>query len=424
MPVDLTLKAIYQFPYEGVTQEAAIFRHFADYKGERYLYINKDKSLKIIGIGVQSLIAQSTINPEGVEAAFHNLLADAQVHGDRKLHLKLFGGFYFDEAESTDFDTFSRSHFVIPKIQIIMEEGASWIIFTDAALDRERICSELMSLPSVDIQHNALIHSEDIELETFKTNATEAIQKMQQGAFDKVVLSRKRQLTMTSPIEVEALIDVASRNHELSYTMVMESGHKTFISKTPEQLVAVMDGVIYTNAIAGTMPKTVSDAKALLQSDEKNLHEHHIVVQSIEQDLAPFSQNIIMKDEPEILENQFLYHLYTPIKAKLNNGSTLRVTRALHPTPALGGYPKSEAMAFLESSGEHRGLYGAPVGYVDAQGDGEFIVAIRSMIIEENRAILFAGCGIVEDSEVESEVYETEIKFKPMLQMLGVPQHE
>lgn len=424
MPVDLTLKAIYQFPYEGVTQEAAIFRHFADYKGERYLYINKDKSLKIIGIGVQSLIAHSTIDPEGVEAAFHNQLADAQVHGDRKLHLKLFGGFYFDEAESTDFETFSKSHFVIPKIQIIIEEGASWIIFTDAALDRERICSELMSLPSVDIQHNALIHSEDIELETFKTNATEAIQKMQQGAFDKVVLSRKRQLTMTSPIEVEALIDVASRNHELSYTMVMESGHKTFISKTPEQLVAVMDGVIYSNAIAGTMPKTVTDAKALLQSDEKNLHEHHIVVQSIEQDLAPFSQNIIMKDEPEILENQFLYHLYTPIKAKLNNGSTLRVTRALHPTPALGGYPKSEAMAFLGSSGEHRGLYGAPVGYVDAQGDGEFIVAIRSMVIEENRALLFAGCGIVEDSEVESEVYETEIKFKPMLQMLGVPQHE
>lgn len=424
MPVDLTLKAIYQFPYEGVTQEAAIFRHFADYKGERYLYINKDKSLKIIGIGVQSLIAHSTIDPEGVEAAFHNQLTDAQVHGDRKLHLKLFGGFYFDEAESTDFNTFSRSHFVIPKIQIIIEEGASWIIFTDDALDRERICSELMSLPSVDIQHNPLIHSEDLELETFKTNATEAIQKMQQGAFDKVVLSRKRQLTMTSPIEVEALIDVASRNHELSYTMVMESGHKTFISKTPEQLVAVMDGVIYTNAIAGTMPKTVSDAKALLQSDEKNLHEHHIVVQSIEQDLAPFSQNIIMKDDPEILENQFLYHLYTPIKAKLDNGSTLRVTRALHPTPALGGYPKSEAMAFLESSGEHRGLYGAPVGYVDAQGDGEFIVAIRSMVIEENRAILFAGCGIVEDSEVESEVYETEIKFKPMLQMLGVPQHE
>lgn len=69
MPVDLTLKAIYQFPYEGVTQEAAIFRHFADYKGERYLYINKDKSLKIIGIGVQSLIAHSTIDPESVEAA-------------------------------------------------------------------------------------------------------------------------------------------------------------------------------------------------------------------------------------------------------------------------------------------------------------------------------------------------------------------
>lgn len=424
MPVDLTLKAIYQYPYKGVTHEAAIFRHFAEYKGERFLYINKDKSLKIIGIGVQSLIEYSTIDPEGVEEAFHNQITDAQIHGDSKLHLKLFGGFYFDEAESPDFATFSKSHFIIPKIQIVIEEEGSWIIFTDHTLERERICGDLTSLPPLDIQHNTLLDSEDMELETFRMNATEAIQKMQQSAFDKVVLSRKRQLTMTSPIEVETLIDAASHNHELSYTMVMESGSKTFISKTPEQLVAVMDGVIYTNAIAGTMPKTVSDAKDLLQSDEKNLHEHRIVVQSIEQDLAPFSQNIIMKDYPEILENQFLYHLYTPIKAKLNNGSTLRVTRALHPTPALGGYPKTEAMAFLEKAGEHRGLYGAPVGYVDAQGDGEFIVAIRSMVIEDNRAILFAGCGIVEDSEVESEVYETEIKFKPMLQMLGVPHHE
>lgn len=348
MPVDLTLKAIYQYPYKGVTHEAAIFRHFAEYKGERFLYINKDKSLKIIGIGVQSLIEYSTIDPEGVEEAFRNQITDAQIHGDSKLHLKLFGGFYFDEAESPDFATFSKSHFVIPKIQIVIEEEGSWIIFTDHTLERERICGDLTSLPPLDIQHNTLLDSEDMELETFRMNATEAIQKMQQSAFDKVVLSRKRQLTMTSPIEVETLIDAASHNHELSYTMVMESGSKTFISKTPEQLVAVMDGVIYTNAIAGTMPKTVSDAKDLLQSDEKNLHEHRIVVQSIEQDLAPFSQNIIMKDYPEILENQFLYHLYTPIKAKLNNGSTLRVTRALHPTPALGGYPKTEAMAFLE----------------------------------------------------------------------------
>ncbi|UBH10358.1 isochorismate synthase [Macrococcus armenti] len=424
VPEDL-VRAIYQYPYEGCTNEVDIFNYFADYKGERYLYINKDKSLKIIGIGIQSLIKRDTIDPDGVEKVYQSFVHNSEVFGDDKLQLKLFGGFYFDEDDSEDFSTFHKSHFIIPKIQIIIEESASWIIFTNAPIDKERVIDALMHLTGESVASRAhALKCEDIDLDLFRHNAAHAIAQMKSGAFNKVVLSRKRRIEMDAEIQVEALIDKARLNHEASYLVVMESGSKTFISKTPEQLVMVNGAYLYTNAIAGTMSKSVDDAKAKLLADEKNLIEHKIVVDSIKDDLIPYVCDITMKDHPQILENQFLYHLYTPIKAKLKTGSTLRVTHAMHPTPALGGYPKVQATEYIMQAGECRGLYGAPIGYVDADGNGEFIVAIRSMVIERNEAVLFAGCGIVEDSEVESEVYETEVKFKPMLQMLGVTHNE
>lgn len=120
------------------------------------------------------------------------------------------------------------------------------------------------------------------------------------------------------------------------------------------------------------------------------------------------------------MTNRFVYHLYTPITAQLEKGNVLSISHALHPTPALGGFPKEAAATFIEQAEGDRGFYGAPMGYVTADGEGEFVVAIRSMLIKENIAVLFAGCGVVEDSVPEAEFDETETKFKPMLQLLGV----
>lgn len=107
-----------------------------------------------------------------------------------------------------------------------------------------------------------------------------------------------------------------------------------------------------------------------------------------------------------------MYHLYTEIKANLNDKSYIGLIDRLHPTPALGGYPKEEALDFIENKEfGTRGLYGAPVGYIDVYDDCEFIVAIRSMLIKEQQATLYAGCGIVKNSDPDSEVAETAVKF-------------
>lgn len=412
---------IEQFDLDYSVNTAVIMDYFKSYIGERFIFINKDKSFKLIGIGHRAVITADTIHPVHIEHEFKALLQDAVYIGNHSVNdLKLFGGFQFDENESPHFSAFQKSHFVIPEIQFLEVDGKASVIFVDQAINTANIIDGVRNHTIAAIPDNTMVTSTDMDLVLFKENATKAITMMQADKLEKVVLSRKRKITMHHNIDVLTLVNQAMKNHEVSYFAVLESGNQTFVTKTPEQLVAVKQGVLLTNAIAGTMGKDVYDAKQQLLDDEKNLYEHKIVVESIKEDLAPFTQEITLKGEPDILENQFFYHLYTPIKAKLATGGLLEVTESLHPTPALGGFPKQSAMQFLAEANEGRGLYGAPLGFIDFNDEGEFIVAIRSMIVEDNTAMLYAGCGIVKSSVVESEVYETEIKFKPMLEMLGV----
>ncbi|WP_414042555.1 isochorismate synthase [Macrococcus sp. EM39E] len=415
------IKMIEQINLDYSVNAAIIMDYFKSYIGERYIFINKDKSFKLMGIGHRALIVEDTINPISIENQFKSLLHEATYKGDRSINdLKLFGGFQFDDNESPNFSAYYKSHFIIPEIQILEVNGKASIIFVDQNHDISDIIDGLKNHTMTSIAENKIQETKDMDLDLFKANATKAIAMMNKAELEKVVLSRKRKITMQNKIDILTLVEQAMKNHEVSYFALIESANQTFITKTPEQLVAVQKGELLTNAIAGTMGKDVPDAKQQLLDDEKNLYEHKIVVESIKDDLAPFTQEITLKGAPDILENQFFYHLYTPIKAKLQTGSLLEVTESLHPTPALGGFPKNSAMQFLNEANEGRGLYGAPLGYLDMNDEGEFIVAIRSMIIEDNTAMLYAGCGLVKSSVVESEVYETEIKFKPMLEMLGV----
>ncbi|RIN20501.1 isochorismate synthase, partial [Staphylococcus warneri] len=160
-------------------------------------------------------------------------------------------------------------------------------------------------------------------------------------------------------------------------------------------------------------------------NDKKNLNEHQIVVESILNDIQPYVEDVYYNETPNILKNDHLYHLFTKIQGNLKEQSYIGLIDRMHPTPALGGYPKDEALEFIEQKEfGTRGLYGSPVGYIDVYDDCEFIVAIRSMLIKGDQATLFAGCGIVKDSDPDSEIAETAVKFSPMMNALGVDKHE
>ncbi len=145
------------------------------------------------------------------------------------------------------------------------------------------------------------------------------------------------------------------------------------------------------------------------------------MVRALRDGLAGLCDQLISPDEPELLSVSNVHHLYTPITARLRDGvCILDAVERVHPTPAVGGFPRETALAFIrEHEGMDRGWYAAPVGWVGQDGGGEFAVALRSALVEGASAALFAGCGIMGDSDPEREYAESWLKFRPMLSALG-----
>lgn len=141
----------------------------------------------------------------------------------------------------------------------------------------------------------------------------------------------------------------------------------------------------------------------------------------IENTLRSFTENLSLSSEPVLLKNRDIQHLYMNVSGKKHPDTTItEIVKALHPTPALGGLPQQTAKAIIRmKETEDRGLYGAPIGFVDPDFEGEFAVAIRSGLVIDSLGVLFAGCGIVSDSVPDEELQETKIKFQPMLRVLG-----
>jgi menaquinone-specific isochorismate synthase len=158
-----------------------------------------------------------------------------------------------------------------------------------------------------------------------------------------------------------------------------------------------------------------------LLADRKNRMEHQFVVQMIKEALEESCEDVILPDKPQLMKLRNIQHLYTPVVGKCKeDASLLLLVERLHPTPALGGLPKKAAIEKIRHVEElDRGLYGGPLGWMDYRGNGEFAVSIRSGLIQGKEASLFAGCGIVADSNSESEFSETSLKFRPMLTALG-----
>jgi menaquinone-specific isochorismate synthase len=137
--------------------------------------------------------------------------------------------------------------------------------------------------------------------------------------------------------------------------------------------------------------------------------------------LAPLTSQLEISPQPGVHKLRNIQHLFTPVRARLlAPDGVLPLVHLLHPTPALGGSPRALAMQFIQKAEPvPRGWYAAPVGWIDYRLDGAFAVAIRSAVSQENRAWLYAGAGIVADSQPRREWEETALKFQPMLHALG-----
>ncbi|HCN60055.1 isochorismate synthase [Mammaliicoccus fleurettii] len=413
-----------------------LLREEINYIGQRFYYKSKDFKLEMCGIGYLLEARYSHLEHDEIYEYWQNIkeqLNTVIMHDD-KHHLKFFGGFQFSEHSLTnEWKDYGMSHFVLPKFLITKENGRCYLTYTDDnnkfdIENIERILNAIDSKAQTGVlSEPSVVENKDIQSEEWKDLVTKVVSLMNESvALQKVVLSRRRKIEFQDDVNVEDALQRSLDSNESSYLLLFESGKSQFISQTPEQLCQIDNGKLYTNAIAGTIIRTEDESennklKAELLNDSKNQFEHRYVVDSIIHDIQSFTKQLEYDKKPTILTNKHLYHLYTKIQADLLSENVLEIVNQLHPTPALGGFPKVEAIKFIEHEEfGTRGFYGAPLGYIDLDNNGEFVVSIRSMLVRGNAATLYSGCGIVKDSNAITEFEETDLKFKPMLKALGV----
>ncbi|MBX4264822.1 isochorismate synthase [Clostridium estertheticum] len=238
---------------------------------------------------------------------------------------------------------------------------------------------------------------------------------------NKVVISREVKVQCNSLINVESVLQKLLKHNINSFVFGYYKDEKTFVGATPEILVQKEKNMVISYALAGTILRSDENDelhKKVLLKDIKNRHEHQIVINSIVNVMKKFTDELIV-DETKILTLKNLHHLQTAVHGKDKNSTLLQWVKRLHPTPALGGYPVDKALELIKRYEKHeRGLYAAPIGIIDGNGDGIFVAGIRSALIEKNIAYACVGCGIVDKSNCEVEYIETKDKLKTIIESL------
>ncbi|MCC3358059.1 isochorismate synthase [Bacillus sp. REN16] len=352
----------------------------------------------------------------------------------------LMGGFSFDPLKKRTelWDHFDDAKFVLPTIMLSYYKGSTYLT-TNIICEptgTSFVESDLGNLDEL-IEENHKLQTitsftkEEVQPKEWKESVRNATIKVQSGEVEKVVLAREIKLHFDERIEADAVLTRLKEEQPMSYLFAIEYENSCFIGASPERLIKKKGDEFLTTCLAGSIRrgKTPAEDEQLeneILNDRKNLHEHDVVVQMIKNAMKESCTSISTPTHPGILKMRDIQHLYTPITGVAKEDvSLLTVVNRLHPTPALGGQPKQKANEIIrELEVLDRGWYGSPVGWFDTNDNGEFAVAIRSGLLKDNNASLFAGCGIVGDSEPESEYTETMIKFRPMLSALGGLNHE
>jgi menaquinone-specific isochorismate synthase len=278
----------------------------------------------------------------------------------------------------------------------------------------------------------ATLHTGSLSEEAWMAAVEAGVAEIRTGALEKLVLARDVVATIPTGVHAATVLRELAARYRECWTYGVDG----LVGATPEMLIQVEGRTAQARVLAGTLDRRdahgedglpMDYATRVLAGSEKQRHEHEIAIQSLTTQLAPFSEAMNAHDEPFILELPNVWHLASDVKAELAEieghvPTCLALINALHPTAAVCGTPTQVAGALIRKL-EHldRGPYAGPVGWLDAAGNGEWGIALRGAVIESSDTVrLYAGCGIVDGSQPETELAETWAKFRPMLESLGI----
>lgn len=264
---------------------------------------------------------------------------------------------------------------------------------------------------------------------TFKAGVRQAIANFQHSDIRKAVLSRVCELDFAQPVDVDALCQRLWRQNPSAYRfrLPLHDGAQ-LIGASPELLLRKEGDAITTFPLAGSAKRQADPEQdratgARLLESRKDHYEHSLVVEDIHRVLAPYCAELTLPPAPSLLSTAAMWHLGTPIHGRLGeaNVSALTLARQLHPTPAVCGFPTERARKLIDLIEPFaRGVFSGMVGWCDAEGNGEWVVAIRCATVHQRQVRLFAGAGIVADSSPEAEWAETQAKLCTLFNALGV----
>jgi isochorismate synthase len=262
--------------------------------------------------------------------------------------------------------------------------------------------------------------------EHFESAVAQAVERIRAGEIEKVVLAREVRVHAPHEIDPAPVLDALRAAFPACYCYLVGTPDCAFIGASPELLVRRDGARAQTVALAGTTRRSADPSVDDLLGEQllrgaKNREEQAIVTRRIERTLRPVSVWVAAADEPVLVKVQNVQHLATPIRAQLADPvPCVELAGMLHPTPAVGGEPRDDAARLIPAlEGLDRGWYAGTVGWTDLSDDGEFCVAIRCALLRGSVAHLYAGNGIVRDSDPADELAETEVKLQALLPLLA-----
>jgi isochorismate synthase len=412
---------------------------------ERLLWVDPLGHESVAGVG-----AAVEINGQGA-ARFNDVAAGADCLWQRLRctqraevsgqPVRLFGGFAFCPGHADDplWRRFGDARFVLPRMiyQDLPSGAALTLVVPLGALDapvgdhrsalRMRQLVELLEHAPADEHCGPMARPTQVVIRHmgergWAERVERARWEIAQGRLEKVVVARRAELSMTEPIDVHQVLASLAALDPGCTLFALGWQDAMFVGATPERLVAKRGRELTSEALAGSCGSFGPAAAAALRGSPKDLCEHEIVVRELCRALEPLCANVSAAAQPEVRTLRHVLHLHTPVTALLRQPlHVLELVERLHPTPAVGGVPADAAVDWIaREEPVRRGWYASPIGWFDADGDGRFVMALRSGVLSGQRAHLFAGAGIVRQSDATRELEETRLKLQSLFSALGV----
>lgn len=393
--------------------------------------------VRLAGVGAAATLS-GPVSSRALRRDADALLASTAVvtHDDLPaVEPRLLGGFAFSSRSAIDppWERFGPGRLILPRWTYGREGGRAWLSvavkgpLTGSA--RDGALSELETLRVV-LEHWVGAEPEHRHRGRESSDATDAadvdveprekwrgrveaiLGEVQAGRVGKVVAARAARLALEPSLDPSLVLQELVGRFPGCTSFCFEVNGEAFLGATPERLLSLTGREVATEALAGSAPPGETDG--LLES-AKDRREHGLVADEIAARLRPLCEDVRL-EEIRPLELPNIVHLRTSIRARARKETRLLdLVAALHPTPAVGGVPREIAVRWIEENEPvSRGWYAGPFGWLDASGDGEFVVALRSGLIGNGRALLYAGAGLVHGSDPEAEWEETEAKMSAL----------